>query len=198
MFLASLTLSCSGAEDGMDKRDISEVHNYTLDDFGVSVIWTTYKFTDRISVSGTFEDYTLNKENLSGSIEDILNRLYLSIPTESMATTNAIQDFKIKTYFFKSFNTPFITGTVLNATDGKGNIKLKMNNISINTPYTYSLENDTIVLFTHLNLKKWKAENAMAALNEESSELQVGNDGLSKIWPEVDVVIRFPVYRLAK
>ena len=150
---------------------------------------------DKIGVSGTFENHTIYKDDSPGSIENILNRLQLSIITESIATDNAIRDFKIRTYFFKVFNTPTITGTVINAKDGEGFIKLRMNNMSRNTPFTYSLENDTILLFTHLNLKKWKAEEALVKLNEECYELHKGIDGISKLWPNVDVVVRLPVDR---
>lgn len=133
----------------IEEKGISENKEYAIDDFELSIVWTAYKFTDRIGVSGTFTNYTINKKNASGSIEDILNKLQLSIPTESIGTENAIQDFKISTYFFKIFNTSTITGTVLNAKKGQGDIKLKMNDISRDTPYTYSLKNDTIILINY-------------------------------------------------
>ena len=168
---------------------------YAVDELGISILWTAYKFTDRVAVSGTFEHYTIYNENVSGSIEGVLNKLKISIPTENVESGNAIRDFKLRAYFFEAFNTPTITGTVLNAKEGEGIIKLNMNNVSIDTPYTYSLQNDTIVLFAHLNLKKWKGDEALAVLNKECYALHEGADGVSKLWPDVDVVVKLPVIK---
>lgn len=202
LFLLSLLWSCNNLGNNSssawtDQKGLPENEVYTIDELGISIAWTAYKFTDRVGVSGTFNDYTINKKNVSGSIEHILNRLQLSIPTESIETKNAIRDFKIKTYFFEAFNTPSITGTVINVKEGEGDIRLKMNKTSHNATYTYSLENDTIVLFTRLDLKKWKGEEALAILDKECVLHLQGVDGISKVWPDVDVVIKLPVNRTA-
>ncbi len=105
-------------------------------------------------------------------------------------------DFKLDTYFFKAFNTSEITGTILKTKEGEGVVKLKMNSTSKKIPFTYSLENDTIMLFTNLNFKKWKAEDALTTLNEECYELHKGPDSVSKLWPGVDVIIKLPVRKI--
>ena len=196
LFFLLPIMACNNSQTNpfaeQDGKGISQNETYTLDDLGISMIWTAYKFTDKIAVSGTFEDYTVTKENESGSIENILTKLKILIPTECVDSGNAIRDFKLRTSFFQSFNTSTISGTILNAKDGEGNIKLQMNDISINTPYTYSFHKDTLVLFTHLDLVKWKAEKAITNLNEECFELHKGGDGVSKLWPDVDVVIKLP------
>lgn len=112
-------------------------------------------------------DKKITDKNPSGSIETLLNNLQLSIPAESKITQNAIQDLKIKTYYFKTFNTSSIKCTIMSANGGTRNIRLKMNTISHNTPFTYSLENETIVLFAHLDLKKWNGEEAIAWLDKK-------------------------------
>jgi hypothetical protein len=200
LLLLSILWSCNNSKKKptatmADSKEISKNEAYTLDDLGITIAWTAYKFTDKVGVSGTFEDYTLNKESVSGSVESILKKLKLSIPTECIDSGNAIRDFKLTTYFFEVFNTPSITGTILNAKEGEGIIRLKMNANSLKTPYTYSLQNDTIVLFTHLDLKRWKGEEALSTLNTECYELHKGTDGISKLWPDVDVTIKLPVNR---
>lgn len=203
LLLISLLSSCSNSQSNFFSEWTGEDENtegqqYKLEDFGMSIAWTAYKFTDKISVSGTFQDYTLNEKNSSGSIENILRGLKLTIPTESIVTTNAIQDFKIKTYFFKAFNTPTITGTVIDATKRTGEIVLKMNNMSYKIPYSYSLNNDIIVITTHLDLKKWKGEEAISELNQQWSGNQMDTDLISNIWSEIDVTIKIPVKKLPK
>ncbi len=202
VFLLSIFLfnSCNHSQnnffsDWTGQEENPEGHQYTLEDFGMSITWTAYKFTDRISVSGTFQDYTLNEKNSSGSIENILSGLQLAIPTESILTTNAIQDFKIKTYFFGVFNTPFINGKIINAEKGTGEIQLRMNNLSNITPYTYSINNDTLVLLTHLDLKRWSGEEAIATLNKEWYGAHKITDGRANVWPEIDVTIKLPLHK---
>lgn len=199
IFLLPL-LSCNDSQNNpsaqQDRIPSSKNETYTLDDLGISLVWTAYKFTDKIAVSGTFEDYTITKENESGSIERVLNKLKIAIPTECVDSGNAIRDFKLRSSFFEAFKTFSISGTVLNAEEGEGIIKLQMNNISLNTPYTYSLYNDTIVLFTHLDLKKWKGETALSGIKKECEAHLEGTDGISKLWPDVDVVVKLPVLKL--
>lgn len=144
-------------------------------------------------MSGTFEDYTITKENESGSIENILTKLRILIPTEYVDTGNAIRDFKLGTSFFEAFKTCSINGTVLNAKEGEGMIKLNMNNISLNTPFTYSFQKDTISLFTHLDLKRWNGDKALARIEKECVAHLEGVDHISKLWPDVDVLIKLPV-----
>jgi hypothetical protein len=102
-------------------------------------------------------------------------------------------DFILDTYFFKAFDTLEIIGTILKTKEGEGFVKLNMDSTSNKIPFTYSLENETIMLFTNLNLKKWKAEDALTTLNEECYELHKGPDGVSKLWPYIDVIIKLPV-----
>lgn len=180
------------------EEEITIGHQYILEDFGMSIDWTAYKFSDKISVSGTFQEYTLNEKNSSGSIENILRGLHVAIPTESIITNNAIQDFKIKTYFFKVLKTPTITGIIIDASQGRGDILLKMNNMSFKNPYSYSLENDVIILTTHLDLKNWKAEEAMAVLNHQWSGDYKEDELLLNVWPEIDVTIKIPVNKILK
>lgn len=179
-------------------NDVSKNESFSLDEAGLSLTWTAYKFTDKIAVSGAFEDYTIKSKNESGSIEKILANLEIAIPTESVDAKNAIRDFKLRSSFFEAFNTSSINGYILKVKAGEGLVKLKMNNIAQNIPFTYSLKNDTIVIFTHLDLKKWKGETAMAQIEKECVAHLKGKDGLPKLWPEVDVVIKLPVNRISQ
>ena len=70
-----------------------------------------------------------------------------------------------------------------------------MNRRSKKIPFTYTIEIDSIRLFTNLNLNHWKGEDALKTLNKECYELHKGTDGESKLWPDVDVVIKIPVYK---
>ena len=197
-FLGLLSFwSCNTLEDKKQDETKNE-RLYSIDTSGVSMVWTAYKFTDKIGVSGTFNDYTFTKKKESGSVAEVLNNLTLTIPTATVDTKNPIRDFKLSTYFFKAFNTPSLNGTILTAKDNEGIIKLQMNKKSRKIPYSYAIQNDTIVLFTHLDLNLWNAEEALRLLNDECYELHKGTDGISKLWPDVDVKIVLPVTIMVK
>jgi hypothetical protein len=192
--------SCNNSENkrsptSSDKSESSELKHYTIDTTGLSILWTAYKFTSKVGVSGTFDTFTFEPKKMSGTVENILNKSKLSIATTSINSNNAIRDFKLDTYFFKAFNTSEIIGTITKAKENEGLIDLKMNRRSKKIPFTYTIEIDSIRLFTNLNLNYWKGEDALKTLNEECYELHKGTDGESKLWPDVDVVIKIPVYK---
>lgn len=195
LFLFLLMASCSNSTKETSHKDYSELQKYTIDTSGLSILWTAYKFTNKVAVSGTFNTYVFRAKNTSGTVENILNKSKLSLSTASVNSNNAIRDFKLDTYFFKAFNTSEIRGTVTKAKANEGNIDLEMNRTSKRIPFTYSIEKDTIRLFTNLNLNYWNGEEAIKTLNTECYELHKGADGVSKLWPDVDVVFKIPAHK---
>ena len=195
VFIISMFWSCnnSAKESREGKNEISKNQSFVIDDSGITVAWTAYKFTDKIAVTGTFDDYSIKKHSKSGSVENLLTKLRISIPTDSVDAMNAIRDFKLRSSFFDAFNTSTINGTILKVNESKGFVRLKMNKISKNIPFTYSLVNDTISIFTKLDLKKWKGEEALSRIERECVEHLKGVDGISKLWPEIDVEIKIPL-----
>ena len=195
--LGIIVLSCNTTEKNKTKstadKPTEEMYSYTIDTTSISVGWTAYKFTDKVGVPGTFDKISFSNKNASGSIEKLLNKAQLSIQTASVNSNNTIRDPKINTFFFKTFNTPEITGTILSAKEGEGIVKLNMNRTNRETPFTYSIENDTIQLFTNLDLSHWNGGEAITSLNTECYDVHKGADGISKLWPVVDVIIKLPV-----
>ena len=199
-FLLCGMISCNNSEKKSSHKTssqnkYSELQEFAIDTSGLSILWTAYKFTNKMAVSGTFNIYTFQAKNTSGTLENILNKSKLFITTASVNSKNAIRDFKLDTYFFKAFNTTEIRGAITKAKENEGLIDLKMNRRSKKIPYSYSIENDTIRLFANLNLNHWKGEDALKILNTECYELHKGEDGVSKLWPDVDVVIKIPILK---
>ncbi len=180
---------------GSDQNLFFKQQQYNINTSGISILWTAYKFTNKEAVSGTFNHYMFESKKASGTIEYLLNKSKLSIFTTSVNSNNPIRNFKLGTYFFKVFNTSEIRGIITKAKENEGIINLKMNHISKNIPFNYTIEKDTIRLFTNLNLTFWKAKEALNTLNTECYELHKGTDGISKLWPDVDVVIKIPVHK---
>ena len=191
-------LSCTSKErknknvQEAEKLAQNERH-YSIDKSGASLQWTAYKFTDKLAVSGTFNQFELHLKNESGSVEELLKDAEITISTLSVNSGNIIRDPKLRTSFFKVFNTDTINGKILDAEHGTGALELEMNNSSNDAKYDYSLKNDTLFLTTHIDLLFWKGEKALSSLNKECYELHKGTDGISKLWPNVDVIIKLPI-----
>jgi hypothetical protein len=67
-----------------------------------------------------------------------------------------------------------------------------MNSILNDVQYDYSLKNDTLFLTTYLDLMQWNGVEALNSWKTECYELHTGRDGISILWPDVDVVFKIP------
>jgi len=192
-----LVVSCNTSEkkktETIENKLNEQVFSYGIDTTGVSVLWTAYKFTDKVAVSGKFSDFKLSLVNDAESIERLLENSKIAIYTESVNSNSEIRDPKLRTFFFRVFNTDTIKANILGANKGRGLIDLNMNNLTNQLKYLYSLKGDTLVLDTQIDLKKWKGEQAIQSLNKECYDLHKGADGISKLWPVVDVIIKLPI-----
>lgn len=166
---------------------------YSVDTSGTVLQWTAYKFTDKLGVSGTFDTFNLDVKNQSGSVEAILKDAEMNIITSSVNSGNEIRDPKVRDSFFKIFRTDTIFGKIIGAKKGKGALELKMNTISNDVHYDYSVKNDTLFLTTNLDLMQWDGVAALNSLNTECYELHTGLDGISILWPDVDITLKFPL-----
>ncbi len=155
--------------------------------------WTAYKFTEKAGVGGTFDVLNITAKTENGTPEQVLTGGTISIPTNSVNSNNAIRDPKIKESFFGTFNTPEIKGKILSAADGKGEIEFMMNGLSVNVPYTYTVSDAALTIETGLDVTSWNGSAAIAALNKVCEALHKGGDGVSKLWPDVDVTLTFPL-----
>lgn len=166
---------------------------YSVDDTRATLQWTAYKFTDKMAVNGTFTDFTLKTKKNTETIENLLLGSKIIIITSSVNSGAEIRDEKLRTYFFKVFNSGTIRGEITQANKGIGKVTLDMNNISNLIDYSYLILNDTLLLTTAINLSHWEGDAAMNTLNRECYELHMGADRISKLWPNVDITMRLPL-----
>jgi len=179
------------------EKVVQKTHSYSIDTSGLSLTWTAYKFTDKLGVSGTFDSILFDTKNNTGTIEKILQDAEMIIPTEGVNSANEIRDPKLRTAFFRVFNTDTIRGKILDTENGNGALELNMNNLTNDVEYTYSVKNDTLIVHTHFDLTQWNGEAALKSLNKECYDLHKGVDGISKLWPDVDVTIKFPMQKVS-
>ena len=195
LVLLILSYSCKERNKNVGEAEkvIQKEQPYSIDKTGLSVQWTAYKFTNKVAVSGTFDQHEFKLQRESGSVEELLKDAEMTIITSSVNSGNIIRDPKLRTSFFKVFNADTINGKILDASRSSGTLELEMNNISKDVKYDYTIKNDTLFLTTHLDLIIWKGEKALSSLNNECYELHTGTDGISKLWPNVDVTMKLPL-----
>lgn len=197
MVLAISSCNTKDKKEGRTQTDTELIEKnsvYSIDTAGTVLQWTAYKFTDKVGVNGTFDNFQLHIENKNtSSIEELLQGAIINISTNSVNSGEPIRDAKLQTYFFDVFRTKVIKGKIKKAFENSGAIILEMNTVTNEIAYSYEMKNDTVFLRSAINLSSWEGEEAMTSLNQECYELHMGADRISKLWPNVDITIKLPL-----
>lgn len=201
--LISMTFACNTRKEQhktpeFSSSETSLKNQYSVDPSAITIRWTAYKFTTRVGVSGTFTKATFQNKNSIGTVDALLKESRLRIPTASVYSNNEIRDPKLRDVFFKTLDTHEIIGNIKTAKDSRGKVSIRMNSLDNEVPYSYSIEKDTLLIKTHVDISDWNGNIAIQKLNEACDELHKGADGLSKLWPDVQIDIKIPLIEVSK
>ncbi len=182
----------SGSADAVDSIATTTVYEYQR--AFTQLKWTAYKTSAKLPVGGSFSTFDVTTGSSQGSVADLLTGLTFRIDISSSNSGEEERDGKIAQHFYaKMLNTTEITGKITavegEATSGKANFTIKLNEVSHEVEGTYTLEDKTLTLEATLDLNNWKAEEAIASLNTVCKDLHTGEDGVSKLWPDVQVTV---------
>lgn len=198
--LTALVLSMLSSCTPKNNTETSEVVSqgteqvYLLKTDSVTLQWTAYKTTERIGVSGSFDSVAINSEKTTGTIKELLTNTKVKIRTASVNSKNEIRDPKTVAFFFGKFSVPNeILATVDSANAEKAFMSITMNGVTKPVEANYTIKNNVLEMTTVLHTPDWNAEAGLTALNNECEDLHKGEDGVSKLWPEVSVAIRCPL-----
>lgn len=190
----SITLASCGEEKKGDETTDNENKEagYTIKENTAIIKWTAFKTTEKLPVGGEFTEVKLSDIPTSEKAHLAVDGLSFSIPVSSLYTNNDSRDSKLKELFFGVMeSTEMISGTFKNLegdeTKGHGLVDLKMNNVSCDLPFDYTIENNEFKLISNLNILSWKAQAALDSLNKACYDLHKGADGISKTWEDVDI-----------
>ena len=146
-------------------------------------------------MGGSFDTYKVENTTESNSESAVFENATFEIITSSINSGNTERDPKLITYFFNTMiSTDTISGGVKKiseAVDGKGAaiIYITMNGLTQNVNATYTLHGTELTLTATIDMVNWEASNAVDALNAECKDLHTGDDGISKLWSEVEIEI---------
>ncbi len=201
---AVLISACGGGETAptaeKPKQDSvkPEVCTYSYDSSATTIGFGAFKFTEKKEVKGGFLKFTVDSTSTSDSIIDvyeIFHNAKFSISVDGLDTKDQGRDYNIKTSFFGQIKeTASITGKVVDLVDGKDSlsnliVSIKFNNVENQVALKVSLVDNVLTLTGAINLNDFKAQKALASLNNTCKELHRGSDGKSVTWPEVNIYV---------
>ena len=202
IFLPALALvffaSCGGSENTGSTEEatekVAENCTYKMHSDSMKVGWTAYKFTNKVGVNGSFEQFDFKSAKEASDIASLIENSTIYVPIASLETQNEDRNAKIMNFFFGSLeNSSTLKGKVVSVSKeeaGKGIMALVMNNQEVEMPFTYTLsDKGELVVSTTIDVNNWNAQSGITSLNEECKLLHTGEDGISKLWPNVDITI---------
>ena len=68
-------------------------------------------------------------------------------------------------------------------------LKIKMNAVTREIPFTYTVNDAVVELTTSISLSDFNGDDAVSALNTVCDGLHKGPDGISKLWPDIDITV---------
>jgi hypothetical protein len=163
------------------------------------VNWIGYKTNEKTAVSGSFSEFSSDRENQSfNSIDDLVDGLNFSISSLSSSSGDPIRDLNLKDYFFKYLTDNFeIEGTLGRPINDSIDVSFNILGQDQTVRFAYSTylttskySNKIIQIKGKLNLVNQFNGEAFNSIHKQCFDLHKGSDGISKTWEEVDVHIK--------
>jgi hypothetical protein len=159
---------------------------FTVANANNDIMFTAYKTTDKIGVGGWFKKVEVLSGGEGASVKEAINNTEFSIPVSSLMTKDTSRDYKIQKFFFGVMeNTEMLSGKLMIADETTGVAQIKMNGVTQDVPFTYTIVDKTFNMTSTIDVGSWKATAALASLNKVCELLHTGGDGVSKTWSEV-------------
>ncbi len=169
-------------------NDSTTTAKYSLKKANTTLGWTAYKATEKIPVNGIFKKIIFNKDYKGNSMKEAIDNTEFTVPVESIFSSLAIRDNRIKDFFFGIMNdTDFISGKLMIHNDSIGYVDLTMNELTNRVAFKYTIDEKTFNLNGKIDLLDWDSQEALDSLNVVCKYLHMGADGITKTWSEVDL-----------
>lgn len=183
MAVASCTSEPETSEDQAD----APACTYTYNEGATTISWTAYKTSAKVPVGGGFNTYTVEAESGADAME-VIKSMSFTIETGSVETNNPDRNTKIAEHFFGSINTKEITGKVKSLNDdGTAVVTINMNGVDFDTKGEYTMEGEAFSFKAVIDVSSWNGAAGIEALNSVCKDLHTGEDGVSKLWSEVEI-----------
>jgi len=181
---------------------ISEVEGCTFscDVNKTEVIWSGFKTTDKIKVTGqfkTFKSKKLHTQKNFLSVQDLVEGLDFVIAAGSLSSNDPIRDLNLKEHFFKFFvNHLTIKGSFGKIENDSIVVEIELIEQKKSFKLGFSYDHDVVEIKGTVNLlKQLNAQKAFDSIERKCKDLHKGEDGVSKTWEEVEIHIKAPIIK---
>ena len=157
-----------------------------------SVTWTAYKYTNKVGVSGDFDQFNITTTNTEcHNIEDVLQHAKIELTADALLGDQSKKASNLSTMFFGKLRSKKVSGEVLSvdAKNQLAEIELTFNKVTRKLNCRYDADQYQIELMTTINLQDFQAESCIDSLNTVCGELHKGADGIMMTWLDVDVKV---------
>ena len=191
--LSVVMFSCTTTETETNHQeeqvDEVEICNFSYQPETTVINWTAFKTTAKKGVSGKFDEFEVLVPNDNNEFMiQSLNSATITIHVNSVNSNNPERDKKIDSLFFGAMNqTEIISVLVKSITEESAVVEITMNGKSVDYDGEITVENETVKFHTTINLDDFEAQSAVESLNTACKDLHTGDDGVSKLWSEVDI-----------
>ena len=184
---------------------ISELENndcvFSSDLKNTKVIWSGYKTTDKIKVTGQFKKFKSSKiqqKNKYESIQSLIEGLDFTINVGSSFSGDEIRDENLKNFFFKFFTKNLVIDGKFGKLDKDSvNVVLKLFGQERSFKLHAYYENEIIHIKGHVNIiDQLGAKKAFESISQKCFDLHKGPNGISKTWQDVEIYIKAPITKV--
>ncbi|NOQ73438.1 MAG: hypothetical protein GQ574_15640 [Crocinitomix sp.] len=203
--LSGLFLAACGGEvatgDATDDTadEVVEVCTYAYDPAETVLTWTAFKLTERVGVDGTFDEINVTANDGASTLFEVLTGATFDIPVSSLNSQDEVRDPKIKNSFFGIMNeTANITGVVSTLSENGGSVEITMNGISKTYDGEVKMDGEQVTFLTQIDLVDFDGQEAVDSLGVVCEAKHTGEDGVNKLWTEVDIAVKTTLVKECK
>ncbi len=175
---------------------------YEYDPSKTSLEWTAFKFTEKTGVKGKFDSIKVTGKQKDKSKFGAISSIQFQIDSSSVNSGVPDRDGKIKKFFFGSVKgNGKISGTfseISTGETGTAKLNLKFGNSKTSVPVNFVWKEDVVEVTGNVDVLALGLQSGLSKLNSECNDLHKGSDGVSKLWPTVDVKVISTVKKVCK
>ncbi|XDD46700.1 YceI family protein [Leptospira sp. WS39.C2] len=199
IFCSILALSIIGSFGSMYAE---ENCIYEYDPNKTSLEWTAFKFTEKTGVKGKFDTIRVIGKTKDKTKFGVAEKMKFQIDSFSVNSANPDRDAKIKKYFFGSVKgNQKITGhfsDISSGETGTAKLNLQFGKSKTSVPVNFVWKEDTVEVVGTVDVATLGLTLGLSKLNAECNDLHKGADGVSKLWPTVDVKVISTLKKVCK
>lgn len=192
--------SCGGGEaETTAPTDSVEVCTYSYDSSSTILTWTAFKLTEKIGVSGTFDEINVVANDTATDMFSVLACAKFDIPVATLNSQDPVRDPRVKRAFFGNMiETPSITGYMMSLNATEATMSITMNGVSKVYTGDVSVEGESITVTTTIDILDFEAQLSLDSLSVACAEKHTGPDGVNKFWSTVDIAVKTTLIKNCK